>query len=163
MDENRSYDAKMTSTTVAAQPFNSSTKECKFSDRSRGRSTITNNINTQSDDIHSPVIPFSPQFWSHIISWAGSVSSTGEDKASPKDLNLEKFSPQLSEGRLLWNESSQFGDAIRTLDRSVISSTANEALLNSTFLKLQQNEVKSHADGVLRLLQVVKTLSEALI
>ena len=73
---------------------------------------------------------------------------------------METFSPRLTEGHLTWNENSQFGEAMRTLGQSVVSTTAHDELLNSTFQKIQNTEVKSYSDGVLRLLQVVKTLSK---
>lgn len=131
----------------------------KFSDRPCNGAVT--NTDARLDDIQFPTIHFSPQFWTHILSWAGNLSPpTGVDKVLLGDHNVETFSPRLTEGHLTWNENSQFGEAMRTLGQSVVSTTAHDELLNSTFQKIQNTEVKSYSDGVLRLLQVVKTLSK---
>jgi hypothetical protein len=150
IEGNRSYDLK--ETTTLPPVINKSTK---LSDRPGGAIT---NTDIRLDDIQFPTIQLSPQFWTHILSWAGSLQSQTDGKG---EHNVETFSPRLTEGSLTWNDSSQFGEPIRSLGQSVISTTAHDELLNSTFQKIQNTEVKSYSDGVLRLLQVVKTLSKA--
>lgn len=121
------------------------------------------NTDIRLDDIQFPTIHLSPQFWTHILSWAGSLQSQTDGKVLLGKHDEETFSPRLTEGSLTWNESSQFGESIRSLGQSVISTTAHDELLNSTFQKIHNTEVKSYSDGVLRLLQVVKTLSKTYI
>ena len=121
------------------------------------------NTDIRLDDIQFPTKHLSPQFRTHILSWVGSLQSQSDGKVLLGEHNVETFSPRLTEGSLTWNESSQFGESIRSLGQSVLSTAAHDELLNSTFQKIHNTEVKSHSDGVLRLLQVVKTLSKTYI
>lgn len=152
IEGNRSYD--LNETTPVPPIIN------KPSDRPGGATTHTD---IRLDDIQFPTIQLSPQFWTHILSWVGSLQSQTDGKVLLGEQNIETFSPRLTEGSLTWNESSRFGESIRSLGQSVISTTAHDELLNSTFQKIHNTEVKSYSDGVLRLLQVVKTLSKTYI
>ena len=106
----------------------------------------------------SPILQLSPQFWSQILNWAGNVGAgRAEDLNTKKPIEPDRASNNnISSPRLHWNEASLFGDS--SLDRSMMPTNGESSQKTQN---VTNDEVTSNAEGVLRLLQVIKTLSES--